>query len=84
MSFATVALWVAGAGVLAMALTAAAVALLPLAPVGRALVGLAGIVLTIVAIGLASDHVTTRAIRSEFGDDQNGGVGPEGDGRRDL
>lgn len=82
MSFATVALWVAGAGILAMALTAAAVALLPLAPTGRALVALAGIALTIVAMGAASNHVTKRAIRAEFGDDRSGAVGPEGAGRR--
>lgn len=76
------ALWVAGVGVLVLGLTAAAVGLLPLSPVGRALVALAGIFLTILAMGVTSGRITDRAIRAEYGDEQpeGDGPGPAGDG----
>lgn len=61
-----------------MALTAAAVGLLPLPPAGRAIAALVGIVVTIVAMGLASNHVTNRAIRAEYGDEY-GSEGETGD-----
>lgn len=67
MSFATIALWVAGAGIAAMALTAIALAVIPLAPAGKALLALAGIVLTIVAMSVASSQATKRALRAEYG-----------------
>ena len=72
MSFAVLALSVAGAGVLGLALTGAAVALLPLPPVGRALALLVGLVATVAAMGVASNRVTARAIRAEYGDDEAG------------
>lgn len=50
-----------------MALTAIAIALIPLAPAGKALLALAGIVLTIVAMSVASSQATKRAIRAEYG-----------------
>ena len=78
-SFAALALWVAGAGVLGLALTAVVVAVLPVGPVGRAVAALAGIVLTIVAMGVASSRVTDRAIRAEYGDDSTGEVADDGD-----
>jgi hypothetical protein len=69
LSFATLALGVAGAGVLFLALTTLAVALIPLPPVGRAVVALVGVVLTIVAMGVVSNRITARAIRAEYGGD---------------
>ena len=78
-----VALTVAGSGVAGLALTAAAVALLPIAPAGRALVLLLGVVLTLVAMSVASNRITDRAIRAEFGDEDSGDEEPdEADGRR--
>lgn len=91
MSFAVLALGVSGAGVLFLGLTALAVALLPLPPIGRAVVALVGVVLTVVAMGVASNRITDRAIRAEYGDDPDGQpyahpVEPsepaEGDGKR--
>lgn len=82
-SFAAIALWVVGAGVAGLALTAAAVALLPLAPAGRALVLLAGIVLTVVAMAAASNRITARAIRAEFGDDDADAPAAGGSGADD-
>lgn len=79
MSFATIALFVAGAGVLAMAVTAIAVAFVPVGPEGKALVALAGIVLTIGAMAFASNRITKRAIRAEFGDDPDEGIASEVD-----
>ncbi|MET3859748.1 hypothetical protein ABIE38_000645 [Dietzia sp. 2505] len=94
-SFAVLALGVSGAGVLSLGLTALAVALLPLPPVGRAVVALVGVVLTVVAMGVASTRITDRAIRAEYGDEPaveagvGSGVDPgepsepvEGDGER--
>lgn len=75
MSLATLALWVAGAGVLGMALTAVVVVLLPLSPVGRAIAALVGIVVTIALMGIASSKITNRAIRAEYGDDPADEVG---------
>ncbi|MDV8001768.1 hypothetical protein [Rhodococcus sp. IEGM 1408] len=72
-SFATLALGVAGAGVLFLGLTTLAVALLPLPPVGKAVVALVGVVLTITAMGVASNRITARAIRAEYGDDPHEG-----------
>lgn len=75
-SFASLALWVAGSGVLVLGLTAVAVSLLPVPPVGRAVIVVVGVVLTIVAMGVASHRVTARAIRAEYGDDLGeGGTG---------
>lgn len=74
-SFATLALGVAGAGVLFLGLTTLAVALLPLPPVGKAVVALVGVVLTIAAMGVASNRITARAIRAEYGDDPHEGPG---------
>lgn len=76
-SFATIALCVAGAGVLGLGLTALAVALVPFGPVGRAVLALAGVVLTIVAMGVTSSRITDRAIRAEYGDDPTGAVGAD-------
>ena len=90
MSFAILALGVAGAGVLFLGLTTLAVALLPVPPVGKAVVALVGVVLAIAAMGVASGRITARAIRAEYGDDLEEGSddhpgevpGPvEGDGR---
>ncbi|WP_010542507.1 hypothetical protein [Dietzia alimentaria] len=75
MSFATLAIAVTGIGVLVLALTAAATALLPLPPVGRAIVALLGLVLTIVAMGVVSNRLTARAIRAEYGDEPEAEVG---------
>lgn len=58
-----------------LGLTTLAVALLPLPPVGRAVVALIGVVLTIAAMGVASTLVTDRAIRAEYGDDPDDGNG---------
>lgn len=69
MSFAVLALGVSGAGVLSLGLTALAVALLPLPPVGRAVVALVGVVLTVVAMGVVSTRITDRAISAEYGDE---------------
>ena len=82
LSFAILALGVAGAGVLLLGLTTLAVAMLPLPPVGRAVVALVGVVLTIAAMGLASNRITARAIRAEYGDDVPGEASgaAEGDG----
>ena len=82
-SFATLALWVAGAGVLGLALTAVLVGVLPLSPAGRAVAALVGIVLTIVAMGVASNRITDRAIRAEYGDEPADGVGDDDDTGRD-
>ncbi|GAA3519684.1 hypothetical protein [Dietzia aurantiaca] len=79
LSFASLALWVAGAGALGLALTAIVVAVLPIGPVGRAVAALAGIVLTIVAMGVASRRITDRAIRAEYGDYPSGEVADDGD-----
>jgi hypothetical protein len=73
-SFAGLALAVAGAGVACLAVTAAAVALLPLPPYGRALVLLAGIAVTLAAMSVTSRRITDRAIRAEFGDETDGTV----------
>ncbi|MBC7306520.1 MAG: hypothetical protein H5T80_06235, partial [Dietzia sp.] len=51
MSFAVLALGVAGAGVLGLALTAIAVAVLPVPPVGKAVVALVGLLLSVAAMG---------------------------------
>ena len=67
-SFAALALWVSGAGVLALGLTALAVALLPLPPAGRAVVAVVGIIAAIAAMGVVSSRITDRAIRAEYGD----------------
>ncbi|AWH95246.1 hypothetical protein [Dietzia psychralcaliphila] len=75
MSFAVLALWVSGAGVLFLGLTALAVALLPLPPAGRAVVALVGVVLTVVAMGVVSSRITDRAIRAEYGDEPDGQPG---------
>lgn len=75
MSFATLAIAVTGIGVLVLALTAAATALLPLPPIGRAIVALLGLVLTIVAMGVVSNRLTNRAIRAEYGDEPEAEVG---------
>lgn len=77
-SFAILALAVASTGVVFLALTTLAVALLPLEPVGRAVVALSGVVLTIVAMGVTSNRMTDRALRAEYGDDPGGPA----DGRR--
>lgn len=76
-SFATLALAVAGAGVACLALTAVVVALVPVGPVGRALLALAGVALTIAAMGVTSGRLTDRAIRAEFGDDPTDAVGTD-------
>lgn len=90
MSFAILALGVAGAGVLCLGLTTLAVALLPLPPVGKAVAALIGVIVTIAAMGLTSGRITDRAIRAGYGDDPDDGSdqppaeapGPaEGDGR---
>src|SRR5699024_5106937 len=75
-SFATLALWVAGAGVAGVALTAVAVRALPLPPAGRAVVAGGGIVGTVVAMGAASRDITARAVPAEDGDDDGDGAGP--------
>lgn len=68
---------------LGLALTAVVVALLPVGPVGRAVAALVGIVLTIVAMGVASNRITDRAIRAEYGDEASGEVGDDGRPGRD-
>lgn len=68
-SFAVLALWVSGAGVVLLGLTALAVALLPLPPAGRAVVAVLGLVATVAAMGVASNRITDRAIRAEYGSD---------------
>ena len=78
MPFATLAIAVTGTGVLVLALTAAATALLPLPPIGRAIVALLGLVLTIVAMGVVSNRLTARAIRAEYGDELEADVGDGG------
>lgn len=66
---------------LVLAVTALAVALLPLPPLGRALVALAGLVLAVAAMGLVSHRITDRAIRAEYGDEPDGQAeGHDGDG----
>ncbi|MDX2357287.1 hypothetical protein [Dietzia sp. PP-33] len=77
-SFAVLALWVSGAGVLFLGLTTLAVALVPLPPVGRAVVALLGVVLTIAAMGVASSRITDRAIRAEYGDEPDSPPGARG------
>ena len=77
-SFAVLALWVAGAGVLCLGLTAVAVAVIPVGPAGRAIIALVGIVVTIAAMGVTSSRITDRAIRAEYGDDPTGAVGDDG------
>lgn len=72
MSFAVLALSVAGSGVVVLALTALAVALLPVPPVGRAVVALVGLILAVAAMGLASNRITDRAIRAEYGEEPGG------------
>ncbi|WP_194861504.1 hypothetical protein [Dietzia sp. SYD-A1] len=69
MSFAALALGVCGAGVVSLGLTALAVALLPLPPAGRAVAAVAGVLLTVVAMGVVSARLTDRAIRAEYGDE---------------
>ena len=83
MSFATLALWVAGAGVLGLALTAVLVGVLPLSPAGRAGGALAGVVPTIAAMGVPSNRTTDRAIRAEYGGEPADGVGDDDDTGRD-
>ena len=78
MSFAVLALWVAGAGVLCLGLTAVAVAVIPVGPAGRAIIALVGIVVTIAAMGVTSSRITDRAIRAEYGDDPSAVVGDDG------
>ena len=73
-SFAVLALCVAGAGVLGLGITAVAVAVIPASPGWRAIVALAGIILTIVAMGVTSSRITDRAIRAEYGNDPAGEV----------
>lgn len=81
MSFAVLALGVAGAGVLVLAVTAVAVALLPVPPAVRAIVALVGMIMAVVAMGLASNRITDRAIRAEYGEDPGGQAEtPDGDG----
>ncbi|UVE95107.1 MULTISPECIES: hypothetical protein [unclassified Dietzia] len=79
MSFAQLALGVAGAGVSGLALTALAVALLPVPPAGKALVALVGVILSIVAMGLVSNRITDRAIRAEYGEEPGGQAEHAGD-----
>lgn len=81
-SFAMLALGVAGAGVLCLALTAVVVAVVPVGPVGRAILALAGLALTIAAMGVTSSRITDRAIRAEYGDDPTGDVSDVGDDER--
>ena len=76
-SFAMLALCVAGAGVLCLGITAVLAAVIPVGPVWRVIVVLAGIVLTIVAMGVTSNRITDRAIRAEFGEDPEGEVGDD-------
>ena len=79
MSFAVLALSVAGSGVVVLALTALAVALLPVPPVGRAVVALVGLILAVAAMGLASNRITDRAIRAEYGEEPGGQAERPGD-----
>lgn len=76
-SFAMLALCVAGAGVLCLGITAVAVAVIPVGPTGLAVIALAGVVLTITAMGVTSRRITDRAIRAEYGDDPTGEVGDD-------
>ncbi|PAY24459.1 hypothetical protein CEY15_03145 [Dietzia natronolimnaea] len=69
MSFAALALGVCGAGVVSLGLTALAVALLPLPPVGLAVLAVVGVIVTVVAMGVVSTRLTDRAIRAEYGDE---------------
>src|SRR5699024_2748524 len=77
-SFATLALWVAGAGVAGVALAAVADVALPLPPPGRAMGAVVGIAGTLAAGGLASRNITARAVRAEDGDADGDGAGPAG------
>ena len=80
-SFAVLALGVAGAGVLVLAVTALAVALLPVPPAVRAIVALVGIVVTVAAMGRVSNYITDRAIRAEYGEEPGRQAEtPDGDG----
>ena len=79
MSFAVLALGVAGAGVFGLALTALAVAVLPVPPVGRAVIALVGMILTVAAMGLVSHRITDRAIRAEYGQEPDGQAETPGD-----
>ena len=76
-SFAMLALCVAGAGVLGLGITAVVVAVIPAGPVWQAIVVLAGIIVTIAAMGVTSSRITDRAIRAEFGEDPTGEVGDD-------
>jgi len=78
-SFAVLALGVAGAGVLGLALTAIAVAVLPVPPVGKAVVALVGLLLSVAAMGLVSNRITDRAIRAEYGEEPGGQAERPGD-----
>lgn len=63
-----------------MAVTAIAVAFVPVGPQGKAVIALAGIVLTIGAMAFASNRITRRAIRAEFGDDLDEEIDSAADG----
>lgn len=78
-SFAVLALGVAGSGVAGLALTALAVALLPVPAVGKAVVALVGLILTVAAMGLVSNRITDRAIRAEYGEEPGGQAELPGD-----
>ncbi|MGN0101229.1 hypothetical protein [Dietzia sp. CH92] len=81
MSFAVLALAVAGAGVAGLALTALATAFLPVPPAGRAVAALLGLVATVAAMGWTSRRLTDRAIRAEYGEEPGGQAErPGGDG----
>lgn len=79
MSFAVLALGVAGSGVLVLASTALAVALLPVPPAVRAVIALVGVILAVVAMGLVSNRITDRAIRAEYGEEPGGQAEPSGE-----
>ena len=88
MSFASIALAVAGAAVAVLAVTGILVVALPVAPGVRVGIAVVGVVLAVVAMGVASSKMTDRAIRSQFGpepDEAEGaggadraGFGPDG------
>lgn len=67
MTFAEIALAVVGAAVVVLALTAAAVALLPVSPRARAGIAILGIAGTLSIMSVVSTRMSDRAVRAEYG-----------------
>ena len=66
-TFAEIALAVVGAAVVVLALTALAVALMPVSPRARAGIAILGIAGTLAIMSVVSNKMSDRAVRAEFG-----------------